>query len=100
MLPLSVRLRATNPVRADAASMPRDWLVRCEGFRVDGPNGRLGTVSAIGRDADGDPAWLEVRTGLFFRQTLMIGFADIEVVNPAARRLMSGIDWDSPEARR
>jgi hypothetical protein len=93
MLPLSVRLRATNPVRAD-----HDWLVRCEGFRVDGPDGRLGTVSAVGCDADGDPAWLEVRNGLFFRQTIMIGFADIEVVNPAARRLMSGID--SPEARR
>jgi hypothetical protein len=100
MLPLSVRLRATNPVRADAVSMPRDWLVRCERFRIDGPNGRLGTVSAVGRDAGGEPAWLEVRTGLFSRQTIVIGFADIEVVNPAAHRLMSAIDWDSPKARR
>ena len=60
-----------------------------EGFRVDGPNGRLGTVSGIGRNASGDPAWLEVRTGLFFRRTIRIGFADVETIEPAARRLIS-----------
>jgi hypothetical protein len=90
MLPLSVRLRATIPVGTDAASVPGDWLERCEGFRVDGPDGRLGTVSGIGRNASGDAAWLEVRAGLFFRRTTMIGFSDVELVEPAARRLILG----------
>jgi hypothetical protein len=91
MLPLSVRLRATSPGGADVAAAPGDRLVGCEGFRVDGPNGRLGTVSGIGRNASGDAAWLEVRTGLFFRRTIMIGVADVELVEPAARRLISNV---------
>ena len=58
-------------------------------FRLDGPGGRLGTIEAVGFDpSSGEPAWLQVRTGLFVRRTVAIPFEDIESIDPIRGRVM------------
>jgi hypothetical protein len=88
MLPLSVRLRVTSPALdyqvADSEHRADQWA----GFRLDGPGGRLGTIEAVGLDpSTGEPAWLEVRTGLFVRRTVAVPFADIESIDPIRGRV-------------
>jgi hypothetical protein len=53
------------------------WLRRCEGFRVDGPDGRIGHVRGICFGDAAEPEALEVRAGLLGRRTLLIPTADI-----------------------
>ena len=54
---------------------------------MDGPGGRLGTIEAVGFDpSTGEPAWLQVRTGLL-RRTVAIPFADIESIEPIRGRV-------------
>ena len=65
-------------------------LARCEGFRVDGVNGRIGTVSGVGIDpGGGTPAWLEVRTGLFVQRHVAIRVEDVGSVDPSSRRIVT-----------
>jgi PRC-barrel domain len=81
---MSMLRRATSP------TLDARWLERCEGFRVDDGNGRLGTVSRVGIDADsGAPAWLVVRTGLFVRRDVVVGVDDVESVDPVGRRIIA-----------
>jgi hypothetical protein len=88
MLPLSVRLRATSPVFEERIAEFGDWAHRCEGFRLDGPSGRLGTVQRVLFDlASGEPAWLQIRTGLFARRSEAIPIEDIESIDPLRRRI-------------
>jgi hypothetical protein len=55
---------------------------------LDGPSGRLGTIEAVGFDpATGEPAWLQVRTGLFVRRTVAIPFEDVESIEPLRGRV-------------
>src|SRR5438445_7282389 len=89
MLPLSVRLRATSPAFEERVADCDDWANRCEGFRLDGPSGRLGTVQMVVFDpASGEPAWLQIRTGLFVRRSEAIPVEDIESIDPLRRRMM------------
>jgi hypothetical protein len=84
-------LRATDPSRG-RLHPPSSWLARCEGFRVDGVNGRVGTVSGVGIDPDsGEPRFLEVRTGLFVRRQVAIRVEDVGSVDPVARRVVTAI---------
>jgi hypothetical protein len=88
MLPLSVRLRVTSPKFDCQVPDSEHWADHWEGFRLDGPGGRLGTIEAVGFDpATGDPAWLHVRTGLFVRRTVTIPFTDIESIDPIRGRV-------------
>jgi hypothetical protein len=64
------------------------WLRRCEGFRVDGPDGRIGHVRGIRFDDAAEPNALEVRAGLLGRRTLLIPAADIVKAVPEERRLL------------
>jgi hypothetical protein len=64
-------------------------LRRCEGFRVDGPDGRIGYVRGGIRFGDSaDPEALEVRAGLLGRRTLLIPAAAIVKAVPEERRLL------------
>ncbi len=88
MLPVSTLLRATLLGRA--GSVVGERLGRCIGFRVDDVNGRVGTVIAIGIDAaSGEPAWLQVRTGLFARRDVAISVDDVESVDPLAHKIFT-----------
>jgi hypothetical protein len=40
------------------------WLRRCEGFRVDGPDGRIGHVRGIRFGDAAEPKAFEVRAGI------------------------------------
>jgi hypothetical protein len=87
MLPLSVRLRITRPATRRSASQ-RDGADCLAGFRLDGPSGRLGTIEAVGFDpATDEPAWLQVRTGLFLRRTVVIPFENVESIDPVRGRV-------------
>jgi hypothetical protein len=64
------------------------WLRRCEGFRVDGPDGRLGHVRSIRFGSTAEPEALEVRVGLFGRRSFLIPASDIVEAVPEERRLV------------
>jgi hypothetical protein len=65
------------------------WLCRCEGFRVDAPNGRLGLVEAVRFGARLDrPDELVVRGGLLRNRTLVVPVSEIEEVVPRQQRLV------------
>ena len=62
------------------------WLARCEGFRVEAPAGRLGTVSALRWESRADrPDRLVVRTGLLNRRELELQPAEIERIVPGQK---------------
>jgi hypothetical protein len=91
MLPLSLRLRVTNPALDWRVPDSEHWADQWAGFRLDGPNGRLGTIQAVGFDpSTGEPAWLQVRTGLFMPRTVAIPFRDIESIEPIRGRVTVG----------
>jgi hypothetical protein len=64
------------------------WLRRCEGFRVDGPGGRIGHVRAIRFGATAEPEALEIRAGMLGRRTLIVPVSEVEEVIPEQRRLI------------
>jgi hypothetical protein len=61
------------------------WLRRCEGFRVEGPGGRIGQVRGIRFGDSAEPHLLEVRAGLLGRRTLLVPIADVERLVPEER---------------
>jgi hypothetical protein len=94
MLPLSVKLRAISQAE-DLRTGSRARIDRCEGFRVDGPDGRVGRVDAIDLDGTtGEPARLQVRTGLFVRRTVAVSVRDIDSVDTARQRVNLRIGAD------
>ena len=60
----------------------RYWLGRCEGFRVEGPRGRVGVVEAVGRGGDGSPASLSVRCGLLRRRVREVPVDEVAELDP------------------
>jgi hypothetical protein len=63
------------------SSFGRDyWLRRCEGFRVDGPGGRIGQVRGIRFGSSAEPEVLEVRAGFLGRRTLLIDVSDVATI--------------------
>jgi hypothetical protein len=67
------------------------WLRHSEGFRVDGPGGRIGYVEEV-RVAPDDPqdVQLAIRAGLLGRRLLLFSARDVSHVVPQAQRLWLG----------
>ena len=65
------------------------WLRRCEGYRVDGSDGKIGSVESLsfGRRHD-RPDALVVRAGLFRPQRTTVPVEDVETILPRQRRLV------------
>jgi hypothetical protein len=64
-------------------------LGECIGFRVDGPDGRVGTLVGVVAGAWTDrPDAIEVRIGLFRPAILVVGAEAVARVDPARRRVL------------
>jgi hypothetical protein len=64
------------------------WLCRCQGFRVDGPGGRIGRVRGVRFGASAQPEVLEVQAGLLGRRRFLIPASDVVEAVPEQRRLL------------
>lgn len=75
---------------SDVTYWSRDyWLGHCEGFRVFGPDGRIGVVEVV-LGAEDEPEALVVRTGLFGTRASVLPVADVDLVEPRAERIVVG----------
>lgn len=81
-----VDLRLSRPV-ADGGD--RDyWLAHCEGYRVDGNEGRIGFVEEVSVGAEHPrQTLLAVRAGRLGRRLLLVSAADAAFVVPRERRI-------------
>lgn len=67
----------------------RRRLAGVEGFRVDGPEGRVGYVKSVSSAASPSaPDTLHVATGLFIVRVVPVPASDIVDVEPERRRLL------------
>ncbi len=90
-------LSATLPAGPDVVSA-RDEQRRLAGmlragvgFRVDGPDGRVGVVSAVVPDyGGGPPERIEIATGLFLVRSVNVPFGQVTGVDPFSRRVAIG----------
>jgi hypothetical protein len=73
----------------DEAAAGRDyWLRHCEGYRIDGAEGRIGFVDEV-RSAPDDAGnvVLAVRAGLLGRRLLLVSGRDVAYIVPRAERI-------------
>ncbi len=64
------------------------WLAHCEGYRVDGAEGRIGFVDEIRQDtAEPDQMLLAVRMGMLGRRIALIPANAVELIVPRAGRI-------------
>jgi hypothetical protein len=65
-----------------------DALRAAVGFRVYGPEGRIGVLTAVGpHGEDGLPQSITIATGLFVVRSVQIPFASVVDVDPVKRRV-------------
>ncbi len=66
----------------------RYWLRNCQGFRVDGPGGKVGVVEDVlfGSDA-AEPAALVVRAGMLGTRVEVVSIEDVADVDPQRTRI-------------
>jgi hypothetical protein len=65
------------------------WLCRCEGFRVDSPEGRFGLVEAVMfRRRPDEPDALVVRAGVLGRRLVLVPIDDVADVAPRRKRVV------------
>jgi hypothetical protein len=65
------------------------WLCRCEGFRVDSPEGRFGLVEAVMfRVRPDEPDALIVRAGVLARRLALVPVEDVADVLPRRERIV------------
>lgn len=65
------------------------WLARCEGFRVDSPDGRFGLVEAVMLRVRPDEAdALVVRAGVLGRRLVIVPIEDVAEIAPRRKRLV------------
>jgi hypothetical protein len=81
---------AVGPQRPrDAASDFDYWLRRCEGFRVDSPQGRVGKVEEVRYASRCDrPDVIAVRGGLLGRPLLIVPVGEAEEILPREERIV------------
>jgi hypothetical protein len=93
--------RAERPVhREDVVAAARDVVATpprtpaadvrgVEGFRVDGPDGRIGTVTSIASSTPGGPPdTIEVVTGLFIMRVVPVAASEILQIDDERRRIL------------
>jgi hypothetical protein len=81
------RRLARTSTQPAATEFDRDyWLRHCEGYRVDGVEGRLGFVESIREEADGN-AVLAVRAGRLGTRLLLVRARDVAFIVPRAERI-------------
>ena len=74
-------------------------LAESHGYRVDDPDGRVGTVDGVVAGAWSDrPDAIEVRVGLFRPAVLVVGVSEIAAVDPDRRRVLLGRSVDLADA--
>jgi len=77
-----------NEAPAASGAQEEYWLRRCHGFRVDGPNGRIGTVADILYGAEHDrPSALLLRTGLLRQRLEIVPAEEIAAIYPRLERV-------------
>jgi hypothetical protein len=65
------------------------WLRRCDGFRVDGPDGRIGVVDHVEQDLEADvPDVVAVASGLWRIRRISIPLTEVVEVQPGRRRIV------------
>jgi hypothetical protein len=81
---------AAGPQRPrDAASNFDYWLRRCEGFRVDAPQGRVGFVEEVRYASRLDrPDVIAVRVGLLARLLLIVPVGEVAEILPREERIV------------
>jgi hypothetical protein len=77
----------------DVVAPPRrsgsDGIGGVEGFRVDGPDGRIGVVTRVSSSSAGEaPDTIHVVTGLFIVRVVPISAAQIVQIDTERRRLL------------
>jgi hypothetical protein len=80
------------PVRDVVAPPPHrsrsDDIARVEGFRVEGPEGRVGMVSGVSSSTSGGPPdTIDVVTGLFIVRVVPVDASEIVRIDDEQRRL-------------
>jgi len=63
------------------------WVGHCEGFRVDGPEGRVGVAEAVLGHQE-EPSTLAVREGLFAFRTVYVPFEQVAEIQLCAERIV------------
>jgi hypothetical protein len=81
---------AAGPQRLSGAASNGDyWLRRCEGFRVDSPDGRVGFVEEVRYASRLDrPDVIAVRVGLLARLLLIVPVGEIAEILPREERIV------------
>lgn len=65
------------------------WLGRCEGFRVDSPDGRIGFVEHVRfGPRHGRPEVLAVRAGRLGRRVLIVSVSKVAEIVPSRERIV------------
>jgi hypothetical protein len=65
------------------------WLCRCEGFRVESPEGKFGLVEAVMfRIRPDEPDALIVRAGVLGRKLVIVPIEDVTDIVPRRQRVM------------
>ena len=79
------------PSEAPAARAPFDreyWLGHCEGYRVDGPDGRIGFVEEVRENlSDAAAPFLAVRAGRLGTRVLVVPADAVEFIVPRDQRI-------------
>ena len=118
MLPKTMLLSLTAPVTVPSRLSPeivpagrtdepagrermvREWIGRCEGFQVIGPDGRIGVVADMIRSgAGGEVRYLSVATGLFFIRREIVPVGDVASIDPRRTRVFVRVTPHGPPAR-
>jgi hypothetical protein len=81
---------AAGPHRPRGGASDLDyWLRRCEGFRVDSPQGRVGFVEEVRYATRCDrPDLIAVRAGLLGRRLLILPVAEVAEILPGEELLV------------
>jgi hypothetical protein len=89
----------TSPLVRGTRDVDLDALGACLGYRVDDPNGRVGTVTGLIAGAWTDrPDAIEVRVGLFRTASLVVPTDAVAVVHPTRRRVILSEPVDLDDA--